>query len=78
MALMSNGLKDVILIQRLFDGFRETSAPERRIDFRQFVRALATMSREPIEARVDMLFDVWDADDSGTLVYQELCNPCRA
>ena len=72
MALMSNGLKDVILIQRLFDGFRETSAPERRIDFRQFVRALATMSREPIEARVDMLFDVWDADDSGTLVYQEL------
>ena len=68
------GLKDPILTQRLFNEFKEPPDPEQpsRIDFRQFLRTLATMSKEPVEDRLSLLFEVWDADESGTLSYPEL------
>ena len=74
LAMMQNGMHDPILIHRLFEGFKESSSLVPRIDFRQFVRTLATMSKDAIEDRLELLFDVWDADDSGSLSYQELAN----
>ena len=44
----------------------------RRIDFRHFMHIVTTMVSQPVEARVSLLFDVWDADMSGTLSHSEL------
>ena len=85
-----HGVRDMILVRRLFANFKEKEEDESantgdatkdddtdnqpRIDFRQFVRILASMSREFIEDRVDVLFEVWDADESGTLSFTELAS----
>ena len=71
------GVHDPILTKRLFDEFcdesdnEDPSAPP-RIDFRHFMHIVTTMVSQPVEARVSLLFDVWDADMSGTLSHSEL------
>jgi Ca2+-binding EF-hand superfamily protein len=74
LALEQHGVNDRVLVQRLFSEFceREGERALGHIDFRHFIRALATMNAEPIEERVELLFEVWDADGSGTLSHQEL------
>jgi hypothetical protein len=38
-----------------------------RIDYRHFVRILVSVNEEPIEQRLGLVFDCWDADSSGPL-----------
>ena len=66
---------DEVLINRLFDEFceREEGVPL-RIDTRHFIHQLVTINHEPIEVRLDLLFDVWDLDDSRTLKHKELAD----
>jgi Ca2+-binding EF-hand superfamily protein len=72
----SHGVRDMILVRRLFADFKEPviEHEEPIIDFRQFVRVLAGMSHEHVEHRLEVLFDVWDADESGTLSFPELAS----
>ena len=76
LAMQQFGLNDPILVSRLFGEFKEGASTMMgaRIDFRQFVRVLCTMSKEAIEDRLALLFDVWDADDSGSLSFAELAS----
>ena len=74
-----HGVRDMILVRRLFANFKEPEpavddGEPSLIDYRQFVRVLATMSQEHVEERVKVLFDVWDADESGSLSFPELAS----
>lgn len=66
------GIHDEVLTDRLFGTFSEHYA-RRRLDFRDFMRACICMNaKAPIEERLDLLFDVYDVDGSGTLSLLEL------
>jgi hypothetical protein len=58
-------------MQRLFKEFCSSLDPE-KIDYRHFVRVLASVTDEPTEDKVALLFELWDIDRSGTLSYSEL------
>ena len=82
LAMLKFGARDPILISRLFDSFCEATPPglddelarlrTRRIDFRHFLRVLASVNEDPVEKRLELLLEVWDADASGTLTYAEI------
>jgi len=76
LGMIMNGVKDEVLVQRLFDEFAEGEDEEagtpQRIDLRHFVRQFVSINREPLEERLDLLFDIWDLDDNGSLKFAEL------
>lgn len=71
LALAKHGVRDVILMQRLFTEFC-SPVDRTRIDYRQFVRILTSVNEESVEEKLALLFEVWDIDQSGTLSYSEL------
>ena len=71
LALLKHGVTDRVLISRLFNEFQDEAESE-RIDYRVFLRVLASVNDEPVEDRLSMLFEVWDIDRSLTLSYSEL------
>lgn len=71
LALARHGVKDVILMQRLYNEFRSPLGGS-KIDFRAFIGVLCSMNDEPVEQKLDLLFDVWDVDEGGTLTHGEL------
>jgi len=71
LALAKYGVRDVVLMQRLFTEFCSPYAPD-KIDYRQFVRVLASINEEPCEEKVALLFEMCDVDHSGTVSYREL------
>ena len=71
LALAKHGTRDVILMQRLFQEFCSPIYPG-KIDYRSFLRVLASMNEEPVEDKLILLFEVWDIDQSGTLTHGEL------
>lgn len=70
------GARDTVLIQRLFEEFSEEEEDDMppRIDLRHFVRQFVSINREPIETRLELLFEIWDLDDSSTLKFAELAD----
>ena len=71
LALANHGVRDVILMQRLYGEFCNSSDSE-KLDFRAFVGTLCSVSEASIEDKLDLLFDVWDVDESGSLTHHEL------
>lgn len=71
LVLAKCGIRDVILMQRLFSEFKQATYPE-RICYRAFLRTLASVSGAAVEEKLGFLFDVWDADGSASLTYGEL------
>lgn len=71
LALVKHGVRDVILMSRLFTEFC-SPVDKLKIDYRQFIRILSSVSEEPVESKLGLLFEVWDVDQSGTLSYGEL------
>lgn len=67
--MRQHGIRDPILINRLFKEFSEE--PD-RINYRDFMGVLCSVNEEPIEDRLGLLFDVWDVDRSNSLSYSEL------
>jgi hypothetical protein len=67
--LAKYGLRDVVLMSRLFKEFCEM--PD-RIDYRAFLGILCSVNQEPAGERLELLFDVWDMDLSNSLSYAEL------
>ena len=72
LALAKHGVRDDILTQRLFAEFCSTVYLE-KIDYRAFVRILASVNDASCEDKIALLFDVWDIDLSGKLSHDELC-----
>lgn len=71
LALERHGLRDLVMVKRLFTDFYTEESP-RRLDYRNFLRVIATVNEEPIEDKIALLFDVWDVDASKTLTHNEL------
>jgi hypothetical protein len=73
LVLIKHGVRDAIIMQRLFDEFSilDTLGTE-RIDFRLFLRMLCSVNQEPLEEKLALLFEVWDVDQGGSLSYSEL------
>ena len=71
LALANHGVRDVILMQRLYGEFCSPFNSD-KIDFRAFVGTLCSVSEASIEDKLDLLFDVWDVDESGSLTFHEL------
>lgn len=69
MAMRQHGARDPVLLRRLFAEF--STMPD-RIDFRHFLFVLASVNEESAEHRLGLMFEVWDADDSGTLSAGEI------
>ena len=76
LALERYGVRDTVLVRRLFDEFCEKEDEEedtpRLIEVRQFLRILISVNKEPIEDRLSLLYDLWDVDNSLTLSHKEL------
>jgi hypothetical protein len=74
--LIRHGMRDPVLAKRLFGEFRAPPDPDNpgpsSLNYRHFVRALCSMNKEDAQERISLLFDVWDADDSGKLSRAEL------
>ena len=71
LALEKHNVRDGVMTRRLFTEFASKEQPN-RIDFRNLLRVLATVNEEKIEDKLDLLFDVWDVDNSRTLSFNEL------
>jgi len=74
-ALAQYGVRDPVLVKRLFKEFSERAESEDvpvRIDCRHFLRNLLSINQEPTEDVLALMFDLWDLDDSGTLTHAEL------
>jgi len=76
-ALSLHGVKDRVLIQRMFAYFVDESktkvtAQINMIDYRDFCFSLLTATDEPLSAKVTLLFQLYDVDQSGTLALNEL------
>ena len=68
-AMRSHGLRDPILLRRLFAEF--SSGPD-TIDFRNLIGVLVSVNNEPLEMKLDLLYDTWDADCNGALSFGEI------
>ena len=69
MVVTAYGIRDSVLLKRLFCEFCEQAD---RINYRDFMRVLVSVNEEPVEARLGLLFDIWDMDQSRSLSYSEL------
>lgn len=69
LVLAKFGIKDMVLMERLFTTFCE---PSERLDYREFLRVLVSVNEEPIDVRVELLFEIHDADQSGMLSHAEI------
>ena len=67
------GIRDPVLVQRLFAEFMEKEPPEpTRLDYREFLRACSGMDDAPTEEKLSLLFAIYDVDRSGTLSLGEM------
>ena len=70
--LARHGVKDTVLQQRLFGEFADPKVTE-RLDFRNFVREFAVIEEDArLEDKIDLLFDVYDLDQSDSISMSEL------
>ena len=69
MVVTAYGIRDSVLLKRLFCEFCEQAD---RINYRDFMRVLVSVNEEPVEARLGLLFEIWDMDQSRSLSYSEL------
>ena len=71
--LSRHGIRDPVLVQRLFAEFMEKEPPEpTRLDYREFLRACSGMDDAPTEEKLSLLFAIYDVDRSGTLSLGEM------
>ena len=71
LVLNAGGVTDKVLLQRLFDGFAELSGSA-NVEYRELVRAFASVSGAPVEEKIDLLFTIYDGEGDGTLSLSEL------
>jgi Ca2+-binding EF-hand superfamily protein len=66
-----HGMRDTVIQQRLFQEFADQRLPE-RLDFRALIRVFCLLADDPLEAKLELLIDVYDLDLSGALSTSEL------
>ena len=69
--LEAHGMHDEVQRDRFFDEWADKLDPM-TLDYRSFLRFLACATDEPIQHRLDLLFDVYDINSSGLLSLAEL------
>lgn len=72
--MSSLGMRDPVLVQRIFTAFMREGVREDAacLDCRDFILTLAQASPEPIEAKVSLVFRLYDVDHSNTISLHEL------
>lgn len=65
-------IHDLVLTQRLFESFAELHNG-RKADYRDFLRSFITiLPNAPVDEKLELLFNVYDSDKSGSLSLLEL------
>ena len=71
-----HGAVDPIIVKRLFGEFsapveEDNPAGRKQLNFRELLMTFVQVCEDPVIARLELMLDVWDADDDGVFTYAE-------
>ena len=76
-ALRIHGTKDAVLVQRLFTEFLlDDGSKENLVDCREFVIAACAVIDAPLDAKLELLFKLFDLDSGAEISQQEFTQMC--